>query len=69
MVPSSWIDMLAGLSRWVDAQDAPCFWAEALAKGAMNRNARTTNRTHDKATRKTIGFLLTSRPAFLRWNF
>ncbi len=34
IVPSSWIDMLAGLSRWVMRRMPPCFWAEALAKGA-----------------------------------
>src|SRR4029450_3214486 len=65
IVPSSWIDMLAGLSRWVMRRMPPCFWAEAPAKGAMSRNARTTNRTHDNATRLIIGFLLTTRPAFL----
>src|SRR5690349_9024583 len=69
IVPSSWIDMLAGLSRWVIRRMPPCFWAEALPKGAMSRNATTTNRTHDKATRLIIGFLLPSRPAFLERNF
>src|SRR5262245_66636552 len=30
MVPSSWIDMLAGLSRWVMRSTPPAFCAEAL---------------------------------------
>src|SRR5215471_9944061 len=57
MVPSSWIDMLEGLSRWVMRRMPPCFCAEALPKGAMSKNARTTKRTDDNATRTIIGFL------------
>src|SRR4029453_6154001 len=66
LVPFSWIDMLAGLSRWVMRRMPPCFWAEALPKGAMSRNARTTNRTHDNATRMIIGFLLCSMADLVR---
>src|SRR5262245_56253280 len=34
IVPSSWIDMLAGLLRWVIRRMARCYWAEALPNGA-----------------------------------
>ena len=33
IVPSSWIDMLAGLSRWVMRSTPPCFCAQAEANG------------------------------------
>src|ERR1043166_2614746 len=48
IVPSSWIDMLAGLSRWVMRRMPPCFWAKALTTGAGSRNAQTTKRTHNQ---------------------
>ena len=41
IVPSSWIDMLAGLSRWVMRRMPPCFWAQAEPNGRAKANTLT----------------------------
>jgi hypothetical protein len=61
MVPSSWIDMLAGLSRWATRRMPPCFWAHAAPSGRLapaRIEMATRQRNNQRGTRvSTIRFM------------
>ncbi len=57
IVPSSWIDMLAGLSRWVMRRTPPCFWAQAEPNGkaAASNSAAAMKRCSHDWLQQTLG--------------
>src|SRR5260221_349646 len=58
IVPSSWIDMLAGLSRWVTRRIPPGFWAQAAANGRTVASTPTRTMSWRNKTALIKGFLL-----------
>ena len=69
IVPSSWIDMLAGLSRWVMRSTPPCFCAQAEPNGTATpaRIAIATKRKHADKPNARLDKTRTMT-AFLPWR-